>query len=75
MIRSATRPLLFPAVDGPVLAIFNCIDKGCREDTSVFVSATPVDRVAPPLGTSDPVDDYNTRPLWDDDAIAGTSTA
>jgi hypothetical protein len=69
-IDPATRPLSLAAIDGPVLAIFNCIDDRCGKGAAVIVSATPVSGDAPPLGVIDPDDAYFTRPLWGDDAPA-----
>lgn len=65
----ATRLLSLAAVDGPVLAIFNCVGSGCREGMAVFVSATPIDGDSFPRDVIDPEDAYFTRPLWDDETL------
>lgn len=69
-IDPAARPPGVADLSGRVLAIFNCIDEGCHQDTAVFVSATPVDGASPLPGAIDPDDAYFTRPLWEGDALA-----
>lgn len=65
-VQSSPVPPDASAADARLLAIFNCVGRGCREDTAVFVSIAPAGRDAQPPGTFARDDADFTQPLWDD---------